>query len=191
MRGPLAYWAPMGARLRAGAALSAGAFALHQLRYLAGHEATAGEGHGYLALAGPLVALLCAIAFAQLAVAWQHQLEPGRRLPLQRLWFAAVAALLAVYFCQESLEGLLTPGRDAVGALAADGGWVVLPLAVGLGLVVALLLRGAEALLAARASGGSGFAPPRDAKPPHATPHLRFGPGLARHLASRAPPQAL
>lgn len=180
----------MGARLRASAALSAAALALHQLRYLAdGPAATlARDGHGYLALVAPLIAVLCAVALAHLAGAWQRELPPGRRFPLLRLWLASTFALLAVFTCQEALETVLSPSRDGPIAMADAGGWLAIPLALALGFLVALLLRGADALLAARVRPTRAPVRPRNASHPHRPTHWRAIGGIARHLAGRGPP---
>jgi hypothetical protein len=189
--------AGLGRRLRASAAFAAGAFALHQLRYLAGHGGEAGqalerEGHGYLGFVGPLVALLCALALAQLAVALQRPEVPGRPRRLGRAWLVAAASLLAVYVVQESLEGVLSAEHPSGWTgLVGGAGWVAVPLAVGLGLAVALLLRCADALLAARGRPGRRFAPPGDASRPHRRCTPRPEGVLARNLAGRAPPFVL
>jgi hypothetical protein len=184
----------LGARLRASAALSAAAFALHQARYLAAHgdaaeAALSREGHGYLDFAGPLVALLGALALAQLAVAWQRRLAPRSRPSFGRLWTLAAGGLLAIFVVQESLEGVLSAGHaSGLEAVLGSGGWVALPLAAGLGLVVAFVLRSADALLAARACNPVGWAPPSDALCPHPTLNAPPAGVLALHLAGRAPP---
>ena len=190
------YSAGMGARLRASAALSAGALLLHQLRYLAGHGAEAGsalarEGHGYLGLVGPLIGILFALALAHLAVSVQRRSAPEPGRGMARLWPLAAGSLLLIYVAQESLEGALVAGHPAgLAGLVGAGGWFALPLALVLGFVVALLLRGAEALLTALARRPGRFEAPRDIRCP-APPLTRAGAAvLARHLAGRAPPTA-
>ncbi|MGH2847000.1 MAG: hypothetical protein ACRDL0_13445, partial [Thermoleophilaceae bacterium] len=139
----------MDERLRASAGFACGALCLHQLRYLAGYggdtgAALAREGHGYLGLVGPLVALLCAVALGQFAVALQRGARADRRRSLTALWPLAAAGLLAVYLVQESLEGVLAGG---LAGLFGAGGWTAAPIAIVVGLTIALLLRGATALL--------------------------------------------
>jgi hypothetical protein len=194
MSGPHARSSGMGARLRASAALSAAALALHQARYLAAHgdaanAALSREGHGYLDFAGPLLALLGALALAQLAVAWQRRLAPRSRPTFGRLWTVAACGLLAIFVVQESLEGVLSAGHaSGVAAVFGSGGWVALPLGAGLGLAVAFVLRSADALLAARARNPGGYAPPTDALCPDPTLNVPPAGVLALHLAGRAPP---
>lgn len=186
----------IGARLRASAAVSGGAFTLHQARYLAAHgedtrDALAREGHAYLEFAGPLLAVLGALALAHVSLAWQRRLAPGSRPPLGRLWVAAACGLLAIFIVQESLEGVLAAGHaSGVAGVIGSGGWAAFPLAAALGLVVALLLRGADALLAARSRRVVEHAPPVDAHCPDPEPTCASASVLALYLAGRAPPLA-
>jgi hypothetical protein len=173
---------------------------LHELRYVIGYgdlagEALASQGHGYLPGASVGVLLLLALGVGQLLLAFRRALRSGTAgpaPPFGLLWLASICALLAVYCCQELLEGLLSTGHPSgFAALAADGGWSALPLAVGLGLLVALALRGvaaAEALVARRARPRrGGVRAPRVSLPrPDADRPLLSV--LARKLASRAPP---
>jgi len=188
-----------GSRLRATAALAAGAFALHQARYLAGYGETGGDalaehGHGYLTLVAPLVALLAAVAAAQFVVAVARPggfLAPARGGPrFATVWLAATLALLATYGGQELLEGALAPGHPAgLDALLAGGGWWALPLASAIGLAVAALLRVASAAVeAASRRQASPARRPAVATPPPSV-DLPALPVAGRHLAGRAPPR--
>jgi hypothetical protein len=175
---------------------------LHELRYLIGYGGQAShelavQGHGYLPGADAGVLLLVGLGVAQVLLAFRRALRSATSSPappLGVLWIASACALLAIYCSQESLEGLLSTGHpNGFAALAANGGWSALPLAVGLGLIVALALRGvaaAESLVARRAlRAGSRIRPPRVRRPrPRAARPL--GSVLARKLASRAPPRA-
>jgi hypothetical protein len=187
----------MAARLRSCALLAAGALALHQLRYMLayGHDAGAAlreQGHAYLAPVTGVVVTLVVIALASALrrIAAGAPAAGGRRL--LRLWPGAVAALLTVFAVQESLEGALTPGHPGgVAALAGHGGWVAVPLAVAIGLVVALMTRGVAPVTYAVARRFARAAVPRAplvllARP--APPPRRF-PALAT-AAGRAPPRA-
>lgn len=184
----------MGPRLRTPATLAAAVLGLHQLRYVGGHGAQAGEalareGHGYLSIAGPLVAALAAVALAELGLAWRRRQPPGAPITLGRRWLGAAVALAAVYTLQETLEGVLAPGHPAgLAAVVGGGGWLALPLAVVLGWVVALVLGGTDALLVKRARAVRRLPRPIS---------VRRAPGrrlaivrapLPRHLAGRAPP---
>ena len=102
---------------------------------------------------------------------------------------AATLALVAVYTAQELIEGALASGHPpGLEGVVGAGGWAALPIAAVLGVGVALLLHGAEALLeraAARARHRRGAAPREW------LPIVRLLPcraGLARRLAGRAPP---
>jgi len=191
MRGP-----PLG--LRACALLGAAALAVHELRYLAGWGSNAGEalasrGHAYLGLATPLILLLLMLAVG----AFLGRLASGRavagpRLGFWRLWLVASLALLAIYTSQELIEGAVAPGHPAgLAGAFGSGGWVALPLAGLFGALVALLLRGAEVVLAraeARARSRWSALTPALRVRPAGQVCVRVRAGLARHLAGRGPP---
>lgn len=187
--------------LRATAALAVGAFVLHQLRYVLGYGAAysdtlAAHGHGYLAVVTPLIALVAAVAAGQFLAAIARAGSTGRggrsagRLP--RVWLAASAVLFAAYAGQELAEGALSAGHPGgLAAVLGGGGWWALPLALALGLLVALVMRGAEAVLTLVARRRAGAARRRAhpaARPvPVDLPSLGL---LGRNLAGRAPPLA-
>ena len=110
---------------------------------------------------------------------------------LSRLWGLATGALLALYASQELVEVTVVHGNPpAVASLLAHGGWWTVPLALVIGLLVALVERGAEAAIAAasrRARAATGLPPARTPRAP-ARADLPRRHVLARHLASRAPP---
>jgi hypothetical protein len=193
---------PSGSTLRVAALIAVAALALHELRYLIGFGGDAGaaldaRGHGYLGAAGIAVALLAALAAAELLVAVRRALRCGTaspQAPFGVLWMASSCALVVVYAGQELAEGVLVQGHpDGLATLAAAHGWVAAPLAVAIGAIVALLLRGSaavEALAAARAARQvpeRGLAPQRCAAAPVLAPSTSL---LARHMAGRAPPRA-
>jgi hypothetical protein len=145
-------------RLRSVALLLAGAYALHSLRYLvafgegAGH-ALRGQGHAYLDVAPAALTLLLAAALGELLarIARGGGTTSEPETSLRRLWAVSVAALMGIFVAQELAEGWLSAGRpDGLAAVAANGGWIAGPLSVGVGLLVALLHRGATAALAAK-----------------------------------------
>ena len=187
-------------RLRPAALTAAGALSLHELRYLIGSDhggqALADEGHAYLPAAGVLVALLLALAGAALAAAFARAHEGrggGRRsAPFLAVWALASAALLGVYAAQELTEGLLVSGHPGgLDALVAGGGLVAPPLALGLGFLVALALRGADAAVQVIARRSRAVPPPRrlaSRSRPFAAAVARPSSVLARKLAGRAPP---
>ena len=157
--------------LRATALITAASLALHELRYVLGygshaHEALASQGHSYLPLAAALAAVLLALAaahlLARLARAWRTGVGDGAPLPVGLAWLAASLALAGVYTGQELLEGALAEGHPGgLAAVTANGGLVAYPLAFALGALVALLLRGASAVLAAVARRPRGWLAPR------------------------------
>jgi len=153
----------LGWRIRAGALVSAGALGVHDLRYLlayggdSSHELSV-QGHAYLALATPLIAglvVLAAAAFAaRLARAYASG-DGGDGGPLastRRMWACASALLVSVYACQEWVEGLLSEGHPGgIAAPFSHGGWLALPLALAIGFLIALALRGAARAIAVAA----------------------------------------
>lgn len=142
---------------RIAALLAGGAFALHQLRYLLGYGADSHgqlghQGHAYMTVLAPVVAVALMLVIADFGarlLGGGPKTDPARPAPgLRRLWLLATLSLLSAYALQESLEGALAPGHpDGAGALLGHGGWAALPLAVALGLAIALLARGAQGAL--------------------------------------------
>jgi hypothetical protein len=131
--------------LRPATLIAAGAFAVHELSYLAGPEAPhATWGHAYVAALLPALAILAALG---LFVTIERGVA-GRRTPaaspLTRVLTYA-AAILALFLGQEAVEGLLA-GADPVqiGAMFAAHGVVAIPLAFGFGFVAWLAMRGLE-----------------------------------------------
>jgi hypothetical protein len=169
--------------------MAAGTFGVHQLRFaLADEHARAVYGHGYLSAVAPALAALLLLAFAAaLRRVASGVAEAAPRL--RRLWAGSSAALLAAYCVQESIEGILTHGH-ATGVFE-HGGWVALPLALAVGLGIALVERGAAAastlvaerrpLMVASQRGAilEAVLPPWAPRRTSAT---------ARHLAARGPP---
>ena len=181
-----------GGLLRAGALITGAALTLHELRYAVGYglgSREAAEGHAYLPLAFAIATGLLVLAATQfLALLLRSGRAPAERPSLRWLWLGASAALLAIFVGQELLEGLLAGGHGAAG-LVADGGWSAIPLAVGLGALVALVLGGADrALGVARRPAGPRVRPPLAARPGFARTVPPPASVLSRHLASRAPP---
>jgi hypothetical protein len=173
--------------LRAIAVIAAGSAAIHQARYAIGYGASAGtelasHGHGYLAVAVPVV--VAALVFSMAALLMR--LARGRRAadahgPFAALWIGAAGSLALIFTIQESIEGA---------GPVAHGGWIGLALAVPAGLLVALALRGASAVEAAPGPGPHiGFAVLMDALPA-VPPRLRAGRVTAFVCSARAPPSA-
>jgi hypothetical protein len=179
------------------ALLAASALGLHSLRYLLA-PVTAPVGqvnrHAYLSWLGPIVAAgLAAVLGGFLARMARARTDHQRaRLSTRAATLAAAGTLLAVFVAQESLESLLSgSGLSALAVAMGGGGWVIVPLALGLGAMIALLTRPGAIL------------PPVSPTPrprPRRTPAAWITPGplfvvrrrpLGRHLAGRAPPAPL
>jgi hypothetical protein len=177
--------------LRAGAMLAAGSLAVHELRFLVGYGGEdAVGGHGYLAWAAPLLALVMAAACG----VWLARVgrSPGGRVRPALTWLGASAALVATYVAQETIEGFASPGHPG---LLAHGGWIAVPAALAVGALVALTLRGARAADRAAAVAARPWSPftiapiaPRSPAVPVAAPPAPRPRILARRLAGRGPP---
>jgi hypothetical protein len=134
------------------------AFAVHQLRYMLAYGSNAGielqrTGHSYLHSVVPWLVLLLALAVGgflrSLGRAFAGQTSPARfTLSLTAMWLACSAALVAIFACQEFLEGLFATGHPAgwVGVFGY-GGWWSIPAALCVGLVLATALHGARWLV--------------------------------------------
>ncbi len=185
-------------RLRTTALLAGGAFAVHQLRYLAGygdhsHHELGAQGHAYMTLLGPLVAVVLVLALGDFCVRLLHaRAAHGGALPgLRRVWAVSAGCLVAAYVLQESAEAVLSAAHpDGVAGVLGHGGWVALPLAVAIGLVVALAVRGAHRAVELAAEPPLRIAVPRPIQSliAFARAHPPGGRRLARHLGGRSPP---
>jgi hypothetical protein len=190
-------------KLRASALLAAGALAVHQLRYaLSFHDAgrvLGAQGHAYLAVVMPLALGLLAAAgglfLAGLTRAARGGAgagaEPARAPGLGRLWVVASTILILTYAAQESLEGAIASGHPAgLAGVFGHGGAIAVPVALAVGALVALALRGAHAAIAfvarRRTPLPRGRAPRARRLPPRAA--LPALDPVARHLAGRGPP---
>jgi hypothetical protein len=142
-------------RLRSASLLLAGAYAVHTLRYVLAYGSEAGDellaqGHGYLVAAPIALTAILAVATGHLIMALARR-PPAKGAPpaVGRLWALFATALLAFYAVQESAEGLLAAGHpEGLPALLDHGGWIAVGLSAAVGLGLALLHRGARALLA-------------------------------------------
>jgi hypothetical protein len=145
-------------RARIFALLPLAALGVHQLRYrLAfGHESDhelAAQGHAYLASLTPILVLLATLIAAELVFRLARAAR-GRATASPSTRFIALAtaigaALVAIYVAQELLEGLLETGHPGgLTGVFGDGGWWSVPIAMAFGAVIALFLRGADAVVA-------------------------------------------
>jgi hypothetical protein len=186
--------------VQAAALMAAAVLTVHQLRYELAYGSRAGpelaaQGHAYLGSLAPLVAMGLAAAAGLFLVDLTrggvagHRLSPTLNLPL--LWAAASLALLAIYSSQELAEGFLSSGHPGglVGVFG-HGGLIAVPLSLLLGAVVAICLRGAEAVftwVASRARVRRPRRRPGSFPRPLDAPRFASAP-LAASAAGRAPP---
>jgi hypothetical protein len=139
--------------VRAFALLPLAAFVVHQIRYLGGYghevdDALASQGHWYLTFVLPILVsigggVVGTVLFrASLGRSAQRRAAPsllGRSL-------ACALALVVIFSAQELLEGALVGAHPSgLDAVLGHGGWIVLPAAVALGGLLALLLAGLAA----------------------------------------------
>ncbi len=195
--------ASTGWRLRALALLCGGAVAVHELRYLIGHHGEAAEsissgGHAYLAVLAPTVGVVLFLLLVDFALRLVQAVRGGLRAsapipPFRPLSAAASGCLVASYGLQEFLEAVLATGQPpSVAVVVGHGGWLAVPLAIAIGTLIALLLRGAEVVIARVARGAranQSRVRPSSVGPPSFThwPPLDV---VARFLAARGPPPA-
>jgi hypothetical protein len=182
--------------VRLGPLLAAGALLLHKLNGLAGGDSLAGHGHSYLPLAAALVTVLlvltCVRFGRELWQASRGRIEAVALPSFAILWLIASGALLSTFTLQEWIEGWTTPGHPATLSHAiAHIGWLCPALAVALGGLIALLVRGSRAAIEFLARRHAARRIPRAergrwaASPPRVAPRLAM---LAGNRAGRAPP---
>jgi hypothetical protein len=180
------------------------AFAVHQLRYLLAFGAGASgelqrQGHSYLHSAVPWLVLALGLTAGAFLSALGRALAGQRSLPrygfsLLGLWLTCTTCLVAIYTCQELLEGLFATGHPGgLNGVFGYGGWWAIPASLCVGLVLATLLHGARWLLrevaarravrrpAAPRSRTARGLPPADALRPRPAP-------LALGWSGRGPP---
>jgi hypothetical protein len=131
------------------------AFAVHQLRFLLAFGGGAGAelqrtGHSYLHSFVPWLVLCVALGvggFLRAAGrALAGQTSWGRyTLSLSALWVLCSLALVGIYVSQEFLEGLFATGHPGgLAGIFAYGGWWSIPVALAVGLVLAVVFHGAR-----------------------------------------------
>lgn len=127
--------------------IAGGAFAVHELSYLAGFG-TAGShaptDHSYVTALLPALAIVAALAL----FATVERGVTGRRTrpasPPTRI-LTYTAAILSLFFGQEMVEGLLAGANPVqIATVLAAHGVMAIPLALALGLVAWLAMRGLE-----------------------------------------------
>jgi hypothetical protein len=187
--------------------MPAGAFAVHQLRYLLAYGGQAGlelarQGHSYLHSVVPWIVLLLGIAAGLFVRALGRAFAGHTSLPrytfsLAVLWVSSSVALLTIYASQEFLEGLFATGHPAgLSGVFAYGGWWSVPAAVCVGFVLAAASHGALWVLrevVARCSARAVRQSPRPRVRRRRLVHLalrRVAP-LAPGWSGRGPPRSL
>ena len=196
----------LGWRIRAGALIAVGALGVHDLRYLLAYGDRTGQelaltGHAYLRFVTPVVAgliVLAAVAFAaRLARAYAGEREDGRSVPSTRQMWALTSSLLIVVFaCQEWTEGLVSEGHPGgFTAPFSHGGLLAIPLALAIGLLIALALRGASAAIAVAARRSARLrisaATPLVSTVTRSVWATPVAGALSRRLSPRAPPASV
>jgi len=186
--------------LKTSTLIALGAFAVHQLRYLAGYGDGAGaalgsQGHGYLLAALPVLVVLAVSSVLGALIAVALSRRPGRPPRGRAGWAFCAAALLVVFAVQETAEGLMSSGHPGgLAALVGHGGWLAAPIAVVVGRVVSLLLAGLDTVerrlleprpFRARRAMAAAARPPQPAIEPLACAALAFG------FARRPPPRPI
>jgi hypothetical protein len=185
------------------ALVAAGSLLVHELRYALEYGSETGrvlayQGHSYLPFAQALVAVLwisACLRFAISMVRAGRSERPSRVPSLRLLWASAAGALIAIYTLQEAIEGALSVGHPGgLIGIYGHGGWSALPIAVVVGGLVALLVRGSQralVLLAERRRAHPRRRPDRHRRPAPLSPvPLRRRSIIAANLAGRAPPAA-
>jgi hypothetical protein len=146
------------ASLARGALVPAGALAVHQLRYWLAFGSGAAaqlqaQGHSYLHSLVPWIVLLIAISAGVFLRALGRALSgrcslPHYTLSFVALWLVCAACLVAIYVCQEFLEGLFATGHPGgLTGIFGYSGWWSVPAALAVGLVLAAMFHGARWVL--------------------------------------------
>jgi hypothetical protein len=192
----------MSIRARTFALLPLAALGVHQFRYLlafgdeSSHELAA-EGHSYLASLTPALVFVAALIAAELvyrlARASRGEDPRSRGTRLVALAAAVATILIAIYAAQELLEGWLSAGHpEGLPGVFGEGGWWAIPIAIAFGAAIAVLLRGADAAVAAiarlRARRPQGRPRPRSLPKPGEVFLAPVAP-LAAAAPGRAPPR--
>ncbi|MDO8187790.1 hypothetical protein Q5424_25895 [Conexibacter sp. JD483] len=176
-------------RPRLAPSMALAAVLLHELRHLIAYDGDgtrmlAHDGHPWLAVVSPLIALLLV---ALLTRSLGRAGSPS--------WLPIAGALFGVYAAQSVVEGLVAPSQlTGLGGVLGHGGWMAVPAVVAVGWLLARTARllhdrlvrfGPKALRPALL-----HAPALLAQPGRAVVAAPSA-ALARNLAGRAPPFAL
>ncbi len=186
------------------ALLPPASFAVHQLRYwLAYGDGAAAElqrqGHSYLHSVVPWLVIAIALAAGGFLRAFARAVSSGdratarARVSFASLWLLCAISLVVVYAGQEMIEGAFAaahpPGLKGV---LGGGGWWSVPAAAVVGLVLAVVFRGANWVLRTVARHRPA-GPTWPVRPPAPTPSssvpVSMLPPLAGGWSRRGPPR--
>jgi hypothetical protein len=131
------------------------AFAVHQLRYELAYGSQAGvvlhaTGHSYLHSVVPWLIALVGLAVGSFLLrvgqAFTRQTSAGGfSMSFGALWALCALLLVAIFACQETLEGLFAVGHPGGWTgVFGNGGWWAVPVAACVGLVLAAVFHGAR-----------------------------------------------
>ena len=132
--------------------IGAGAFAIHQIRYLLangglGSEDLIQRSDIYLSHSIPLLVGLMVAGLTAHVVRGSRSDGSGSIASRRARAASYAVGIVAVFFCQDLLEGLLLAGHaSGLAAIFSTGGWAAIPLAALFGLIAALVDRGLEAI---------------------------------------------
>jgi len=137
------------------ALLPLAAFAVHQFRYEIAYGPDAGivlreTGHSYLHSVVPWLVALVGIAagtfLARVGRAFKTRTTPRDfSLSFAALWALCACALVAIFVCQETLEGIFAAGHPGGWTgVFGDGGYWAVPVAGCVGFVLAAIFHGAR-----------------------------------------------
>ena len=184
------------------ALLPAAAIAVHQLRYQLAYGSQAGlvlreTGHSYLHSVVPWLVALIGLAMGSFLLragrACTGRTSPrGFSLSFGALWLLCTVSLVAIFACQETLEGLFATGHPGGwAAVFGDGGWWAVPVAAGVGLVLAAVFHTARWAIRQLARRQRRPSRPRPVASVVRRPQSHLGPAPAALLAgwsNRGPP---
>ena len=170
--------------------------ALHELRYVSTASGYTGSHRplDWLSLVAPLITMSLTAVFAVALTVTARRGTTDHSTRLRNIWVTASGGLLTTFAAQELLQGVLYPDHPmGLHALIGHGGWVVVPLALLLGGVVAVVVGVARELERRCFEPGRlllAWLPPTQVFAHSVARWLRDTP-LARNLAGRAPPVPL
>jgi hypothetical protein len=182
-------------RIRAAILVLVGVLVIHKARFFLvppEHEHDFATAHAYLTWLWPLAGATLFVAVAELVARLGRQGDrSGSELPSVRtMWAAAAFCLFTIFTAQESVEAVSAGHPLPTFSGLISEVWVAAPLALIVGGLIALLLKGAavavrRALFREVPRVPCELAAPRIPRAPALAP---YGSVLAQQMAGRAPP---